>query len=172
MGELSKSYFEKLAEDDKIKKTSPLLNISTSVPQKLAAPLHCTITKTGLVNLANEVKIIEASGLKDIGIVYNFHHGQKQMDDFENILKITKPYLSTVNINGMKADGPQIIPVGGGDREMGLLKSLKASGYSGSIGIIGPTENEDVKIVLERNIEGLKRLLAEMGDEKALRYVR
>ncbi len=36
---------------------------------------------------ANEVKIIKASGLKNVGIVYNFHHGHKQMDDFDNILK-------------------------------------------------------------------------------------
>jgi hypothetical protein len=58
--------------------------------------------------------------------------------------------------------------VGSGDRESGLLKMLKASGYTGAIGIIGHTENEDVKIVLERNIEGLKKILAEMGDQKAL----
>jgi hypothetical protein len=45
------------------------------------------------VRPVNEVKIIEATGFKDIHIVYNFHHGHTQMDDFESILKITKPTL-------------------------------------------------------------------------------
>lgn len=116
----------------------------------------------------NEVKIIEASGLKNVGIVYNFHHGHKQMDDFDNILKVTKPYLTTVNLNGMKGEEFKIRTIGEGDRELELLKKLKASGFNGSIGIIGHTENEDVKVVLQRNLTGLKRLLGEMGETEAL----
>ena len=162
------SFFDKLTDDEKIAKGAKMI---TYLHQR-ASEMGCTLALYNhddwFGEPANEVKIIEASGLKDIHIVYNFHHGHKQMDEFENILAITKPYLSTVNINGMKAEGPQILPVGSGDRESGLLKTLKASGYSGAIGIIGHTENEDVKIVLERNIEGLKKILAGMGDQKAL----
>jgi hypothetical protein len=49
-----------------------------------------------------------------------------------------------------------------------MLEVLKSSGYKGAIGILGHVENEDVKIVLERNLEGLKTLLKEMGEEEAL----
>ena len=162
------SFFDKLTDEEKIAKGAKMI---TYLHQR-ASEMGCTLAlynhEDWFGEPANEVKIIEATGFKDIHIVYNFHHGHTQMDDFENILKITKPYLTTVNINGMKAGGPQILPVGSGDREAGLLKTLKASGYSGAIGIIGHTEGEDVKVVLERNIEGLKKILAEMGDQKAL----
>jgi hypothetical protein len=106
---------------------------------------------------------------KDVGIIYNFHHGHAQVDDFDNILKVTKPYLQTVNLNGMKGNEFNILPLGEGDHELALMKKLKASGFNGSIGIIGHTENEDVKVVLERNLAGLKKLLAQMGETQALR---
>jgi hypothetical protein len=77
--------------------------------------------------------------------------------------------ITTVNLNGMKGSEFQIRPVGQGDRELELLRKLKAYGFNGSIGIIGHTENEDVKLVLQRYIEGLKRLLGEMGETEALR---
>lgn len=56
-----------------------------------------------------------------------------------------------------------------GDHELEMLRKLKASGYNGTIGIIGHTENEDVEVVLKRNIAGLKKLLARLGETKALR---
>jgi len=162
------SFFDKLTDEEKVVKGAKMI---TYLHQR-ASEMGCTLAlynhEDWFGDPANEVKIIEASGFKDIHIVYNFHHGHAQMDDFENILKITRPYLTTVNINGMKAGGPQILPVGSGDRERGLLKTLKASGYNGTIGIIGHTEGEDVKEVLQRNIDGLKKILAETGDQKAL----
>jgi len=162
------SFFDKLTDEEKVAKGAKMI---TYLHQR-ASEMGCTLAlynhEDWFGEPENQVKIIEASGFKDIHIVYNFHHGHTQMDNFENILKITRPYLTTVNINGMKAGGPQILPVGSGDREAGLLKLLKASGYSGSIGIIGHTEGEDVKEVLERNIEGLKKILSGMGDQEAL----
>ena len=91
------------------------------------------------------------------------------MDDFDNILEVTKPYLTTVNLNGMKGEEFEIRTIGEGTHELELLKKLKASGFNGSIGIIGHTENEDVKLVLQRNLTGFKRLLDEMGETGALR---
>ena len=69
----------------------------------------------------------------------------------------------------MKGTLFNILTLGEGDKELGMMQKLKASGFNGSIGIIGHTDNEDVKLVLERNIDGLKRLLGEMGETKALR---
>jgi hypothetical protein len=68
------------------------------------------------------------------------------------------PYLSTINLNGMRAEGPKIIPLGNGDRELEMLKAIQASSFSGSIGIIGHTDGEDIRLVLEGNLLGLEEL--------------
>ncbi len=116
----------------------------------------------------NQVMIIEALGARDIGIVYNFHHGHHQIKDLPRLLDIMLPYLTTVNINGMKAEGPMILPVGQGDEELSMLKAVKESGFKGSIGILSHVDDEDAKVVLRRNLEGLKSLLKQMGETHAL----
>ena len=78
------------------------------------------------------------------------------------------PHLWTVNLNGMRKDGPKILTIGKGDRELEMLNILKASKFAGNIGIIGHLEEEDAKQVLARNLKGLKSLLLIMGDEAAL----
>jgi hypothetical protein len=78
------------------------------------------------------------------------------------------PYLKTVNIDGMKVEGPKILPLGKGDQELQMLETLKRSGFNGSIGILGHVDDEDVKVVLTRNLDGLKSLLKIMGEEEAL----
>jgi hypothetical protein len=121
---------------------------------------------------ANQVKIIEALGGKDIGIIYNFHHGHQQIDQFGDNLRIMKPYLWSVNLNGMKKEGPMILPIGEGNCELEMLKKLRASGFAGSLGILGHVDDQDVKVVLQKNLEGLKKLLKVMGEEEALRSYR
>ena len=106
----------------------------------------------------NQVRIIEAMGNKDVKIVYNFHHGHQQLDRFPELMELMKPYLSTININGMRVGGPKIMTLGEGDREAEMLRTIIDSGYTGPIGIIGHTEGEDIKLVLERNLEGLEQL--------------
>jgi sugar phosphate isomerase/epimerase len=100
--------------------------------------------------------------------VYNFHHAHLQVKEFPELLVKMLPYLKTVNLNGMKVEGPKILTIGQGDQELGMLKTLKESGYNGSIGIICHIETEDAKVVLERNLNGLKTVLKTMGDEAAL----
>ena len=74
------------------------------------------------------------------------------------------PYLSTINLNGMNVDGPKILPLGQGERDLELLKIIAESGYRGKIGIIGHTEGEDIRHVLERNLAGLEKLRAELKE--------
>jgi hypothetical protein len=50
-----------------------------------------------------------------------------------------------------------------------MLQELKASGFRGTLGILSHVEDEDAKVVLSRNLEGLQRLLAKMKEEKALK---
>jgi len=58
----------------------------------------------------------------------------------------------------MRVEGPKIITLGKGDRELEMLRVIRASGYRGPIGILGHTEGEDIREVLVRNLEGLERL--------------
>lgn len=162
------SFFEGLTDDEKIQKGVRTIQYI----HKRASEIGCTVALYNhgdwFGEPANEVKMIEATGLKNVGIVYNFHHGYNHVDNFDAILKVAKPYLTTVNLNGMKGKKLNILTLGEGEAELEMMKKLKASGFNGTIGIIGHTENEDVKLVLQRNIAGLKKLLAQMGDEKAL----
>ncbi len=106
----------------------------------------------------NQLRIIEAVGSEKVKIVYNFHHGHHQVEGFQELLDLMLPHLSTININGMKIEGPKIITLGEGDRELEMLRAVKSSGYAGPIGILGHTEGEDIRPVLERNLAGLDQL--------------
>lgn len=107
---------------------------------------------------ANLVRIVEKLGSEKLRIVYNFHHGHQQVDRFSEYLDLMLPYLSTINLNGMRVEGPKIIPLGNGDREEEMMRIIQASGFSGSIGIIGHTDGEDIGPVLEGNLLGLENL--------------
>lgn len=162
-------YFEGLSDHDKMKKAVKAIGEIHQKASAIGCTLHLYNHGSWFGEPENQVKIIESLGAKDIGIVYNFHHARHQVNDFPRLIGIMKPYLSTVNINGMKTGGPMILTVGQGDKELWMLQQLKASGYKGSIGILSHVDDEDAKVVLGRNLEGLKTLLQEMGDEKALR---
>lgn len=106
----------------------------------------------------NLIRIIDTIGSDKIRIVYNFHHGHHRIDHFEEDFARMMPYLSTVNINGMRTEGPKIITLGEGDQELTMLKVIKESGYAGLVGILGHTEGEDIRVVLKRNLKGLDQL--------------
>jgi len=116
----------------------------------------------------NQVRIIEATGYDDIGIVFNFHHGHDQIDRFEDALNIMMPYLVAVNLNGMEKGGAHILDIGQGDYETDMIATLLDSDYTGHIGIIGHTEGEDVRDVLQRNLEGLQQVLSDLGEPGVL----
>ena len=67
---------------------------------------------------------------------------------------------------------PRSFPLGEGDHELQMLKDLKESGFDGTIGILGHVEDQDAKAVLQKNIEGLRRLLRQLGDTSALETYR
>ncbi|MBA4057463.1 MAG: AP endonuclease [Marivirga sp.] len=106
----------------------------------------------------NQIKILEKLNSKSIGLIYNFHHGHGQIESFPMLLIKMIPWLWTVNINGMKKNGPQILTVGDGDEELEMLRALQRSGFKGTIGILGHIETEDVEKVLQRNLTGLRKL--------------
>lgn len=179
---ITKEFFDGLTDEQKLDKGVEAVRSL----HKMASEIGCTISlynhgdwfgepdnqiriieKSGL-NDGGLISTIEKSGLNDVGIIYSFHHAHSQVADFPALLKRMLPYLRAININGMNVNGPQILPVGQGDSELEMLKTIKASGYNGPIGILGHIAEKDVKKVLEGNLQGLKKLLGEMGETEAL----
>jgi len=117
----------------------------------------------------NMVAIVKKVKAGNVGIVYNFHHGHEHLEMMPSAFHKMLPWLYCVNLNGMNEEGPKILPLGEGREDAKILKMIAGSGYNGPIGIIGHTANQDVEIVLQRNLEGLKKLLIEIKDHDALK---
>lgn len=117
----------------------------------------------------NQIAVIRKLGMDNVGIVYNFHHGREHMDRFAELFAKMKPYLMAVNLNGMKQDAPLILPLGEGDRELGMLRVLREGGYKGPVGILNHRAELDAEVGLRQNIEGLRKLVEKLGDRDALR---
>jgi sugar phosphate isomerase/epimerase len=116
----------------------------------------------------NQLEILRRAARKNTGIVYNFEHGRDHMDRFAEFFPKLVPHLMAVVLNGMRKGGPDFINVGEGDRDLSMLKVIRASGYHGPIGLMNHDETRDAEAGLKTNVEGLKKLLREMGDEAAL----
>ncbi|NNK71391.1 MAG: hypothetical protein HKO96_12995 [Flavobacteriaceae bacterium] len=58
----------------------------------------------------------------------------------------------------MRKEGPEILTIGQGDQEAQMIKLLLDEGYNGPWSILGHIKTEDVKVVLDRNLNGLKSL--------------
>ncbi len=117
-------------------------------------------------NLVAVCEILRSKhGAKHVGIVYNQHHGHSHVERFTQALAAMKPYLICLNLNGMTAEGDKrgmkILPIGEGELDLGLLKTIADSGYQGPVGIIGHT-NHDVELRLRDNLEGLDWLAAQL----------
>jgi sugar phosphate isomerase/epimerase len=110
----------------------------------------------------NQVAIIAALKLKNVGIVYNQHHGHDHFDRFPELLKLMKPHLVALNLNGSVKGGDKvgkkIVPLGAGELDGTLLRAVRDSGYTGPIGILGHTQ-DDAAERLADNLDGLKWLL-------------
>jgi putative heme-binding domain-containing protein len=118
----------------------------------------------------NQLAIIEELKLPNVGIVYNQHHGHEHLDRFPELLKKMLPHLLALNLNGMTADGDKqgkkILPLGQGDLDLQLLKTIRASGYHGPIGILGHTQ-DDAEERLRDNLDGLDWLLPQLDGKPA-----
>ena len=104
-----------------------------------------------------------------VGIVYNFHHGHGHIKDFAEAMAAMKPYLLCLNLNGMN-DGarPKILPIGAGQHEKVMMQIIRKSGYVGPIGILDHRDDMDAEESLWQNLDGMKKVLGQMGDEAAL----
>jgi sugar phosphate isomerase/epimerase len=135
-----------------------------------AGQIGCTV---GLYNHGgwfgepeNEIAILGRLERPNVGLVYNLHHGHDHLDRFPALLAAMKPYLLAINLNGMVKDGEKsgkkILPLGQGDQDLSLLRTIRDSGYRGPIGIIGHTQ-DDAEERLQDNLEGLDWLIPQLG---------
>lgn len=134
-----------------------------------AAEIGCTV---GLYNHGawfgepdNQIAIIKALNLPNVGIIYNMHHGHDHVDQLPALIQRMMPYLYCFNLNGMNHEGDKkgqkILPIASGELDMDLIKVVRDSGYSGPIGILGHTE-DDAEDTLRDNLEGLDWIVPQL----------
>ncbi len=106
-------------------------------------------------------------GAKNVGIVYNLHHGHSHLGRLDAALKTMLPHLLCLNLNGMDvagdAKGRKILPVGAGTEDLKVLRQIRASGYAGPIGILNHTQ-ENAEHRLRDNLAGLRWLVPQIDD--------
>ncbi len=115
----------------------------------------------------NQLEILRRlppSDASAVGIAYNFHHAHSQLDRFAAVFPKMLPHLIAVNLNGMTAAGPMILPIGEGDREQEMISIIHKAGYRGPVGLLHHQRTLDAAIGLARNISGLRRILTAIGD--------
>lgn len=139
-------------------------DVTVEAVAKAAKAAHAAGCKLGLYNHRgwfgepeNQLEIIHRVNMPNVGIVYNFHHAHTHVARFPELLAKMKPYLFAININGMK-EGEEILPVGSGNQELGMLQAIVRSGYRGPIGILGHRPEVDVELSLTANLNGLAAL--------------
>lgn len=114
-------------------------------------------------------KLREHQDAKQVGIVYNFHHGHGHIADFAESLELMRPYLLCLNINGMaeatvESGRDKILPVGSGTHERQMLQDVIESGYSGPIGILDHRSELDAEESLRANLDGLERVIDDLHE--------
>ena len=118
----------------------------------------------------NQIDIIQLLGLENVGIIYNQHHGHRHIGRWKELLNTMKPHLMMLNVNGMFADGEtsgrKIVPLGQGDLDLELLRTVVESGYRGPCGILNHTQlNAEDR--LRDNLAGLGWLTAQLDGKDA-----
>jgi len=155
---LSPNYFEDLNEDESLKLGIQMVDWMATKANKIGCKVALYNHSGWFADPYNQIKIIKALPQHELTMVYNFHHAHDSINSFQKVAEDIAPYISAVNLNGMKQDGAKILGIGKGDQEKAMIEILMKTGFSGPWGIMGHVGNKDARIVLENNINGLKSL--------------
>ena len=156
------SFFDGLSDEDKLDKAIEAVSVINERVDVLGCKLALYNHGEWFGDPLNQIRIIEAVGSDNIGIVYNFHHAHHEIEKFPELLKKMMPHLLCINLNGMRKDGEKILPLGSGDHELGMIQAIVDAGYDGPLGVLGHVDDRDVKEVLEENMKGLNTLAAQI----------
>lgn len=154
----SNNFFEDLTQEQSMNRAIEMLKFVNKKADALGCKIALYNHKGWFGDPNNQVEIIKALPEYNLSMVYNFHHAHNYLNEFPEIVKKIKPYLSAVNLNGMQKDGPKILPIGEGEFEKEMFQLLTDEGFNGPWGLLGHVENADVKKVLEKNIKGYRSL--------------
>jgi len=138
-----------------------------------AAEIGCTV---GLYNHGgwygmpeNQLDVIRYLKKTNIGIVYNFHHAEEDLERFPKFFPQIVPHLFAVNLMGLKKGNPvKVVPIGDGDAEAEMMRIVRDSKYRGPVGIINEDTAPDAEVGLTMNVNGLKKILKAQSDQSAL----
>ncbi len=148
----------KATQDDKVKTTAAF----QAVLAKKVAGQGC---KIGVYNHGgwagepeNMVAVVKACGETNVGIVYNLHHGHDHLARFDEHLKLMKPHLYSISLNGMEKDGDKngkkLLVISDGPEDKKVMNAIRDCGYAGPFNILGHTD-DDVEDRLTDNLQGL-----------------
>ncbi|MCB4809446.1 TIM barrel protein [Tamlana sp. 62-3] len=154
----SENFFEGLNQNQSINRAVAMLQYIKGEANKLGCKIALYNHGGWFGNPTNLLEILNTLNDKSVTLVYNFHHAHHHLTNFNDTAKNITPYLSYVNLNGVKKGGPKILTIGQGDYELSMIKALINEGYQGPWGILGHIKTEDVEQVLKRNLEGLKQI--------------
>ena len=162
---LSDNFFEGKTQEESLEVAMEMITFIKVQADEVGSELAIYNHRGWFGNPHHQIEILKQLKDKSITMVYNFHHAHEYVDEFPEIVKKMKPYLSYVNLNGVKKEGPEILSIGEGDHEYEMIKNLLDEGYNGPWGILGHIKTEDVQKVLTRNINGLKLLNSQLKEE-------
>lgn len=118
--------------------------------------------------LAAVAEELRTAGCPHVGVIYNFHHAHDEIDHWPQAVAVLSPYLWCVNLNGMNADAsPKILPIGQGQHEFEMLRTLLKSGYQGRLGVIHHRSEIDARTGLAENLAGLAELRQRLATDFA-----
>ncbi|MBI1354984.1 MAG: hypothetical protein GC160_11605 [Acidobacteria bacterium] len=156
---LQEKAFEGLSQEEKVALTVQAI-------EAIAAEAKTIEGRVGLYNHGgwygepeNQLAALLEVQADNVGMVYNFHHGQEQMERLPGLFAWMVPHLLAVNLNGMTPGGPMILPLGTGTQDRGMIDLVRESGYAGPIGILDHRPEVDAEESLRENLEGLGRLV-------------
>ena len=152
------NYFEAMTQEERVEKAVNMISYICDEAEKRGCTVGLYNHGGWFGNPDNLVKIVKALPEKKVGIIFNFHHAHELLDDYSEMVENMMPHLWAVNLNGMNPEGPKILPIGEGSEEERMIQILEEKGYDGPYGILGHRTDADVKLVLQKNIEGLKSI--------------
>ncbi len=152
-------YFENLTEEEALKQSVEMIAYLSQRAKKLGCKVALYNHGGWFGKPVNQLKIIKALPNEELGVIFNFHHAHYNLKDYAENIKLLRPYLWCVNLNGMRAEGPKIITIGEGNIEKEMIQQLLDLKYEGPFGILGHVKGGDPALILKANEKGLVNLI-------------
>ncbi len=161
------SYLKNFDQLTDVQRTT---KIAAAVDQ-IAAEIEPLGGRVGLYNhggwlgeIENQLKVLKAMKQQNAGIALNLHHGGPSPNRVSKIIEQAGDRLLAIVLNGHNADGKPrgIQPFGSHDADLGTLRAIIDSGFTGSIGLLDHNFESDTETRLSRSADGLDRILNEM----------